>query len=43
LIDTLVLAIVAYAGYRFTRTNQMTRQYYWLYEKESVFSWRAKT
>jgi small-conductance mechanosensitive channel len=43
LIDTLVLAIVAYAAYRFTRTNQMTRQYYWLYEKESVFSWRAKT
>ena len=41
-VDTLILAIVAYFGYRFTRTNQMTRQYHWLYEKASPFSWRAK-
>lgn len=42
LIDTAVLAVVAYIGYLFTRTNQMTRQYHWLYEKASPISWRAK-
>jgi small-conductance mechanosensitive channel len=43
LLDTLLLGVVAYIGYRFTRTNQMTRQYHWLYEKASPFSWRAKS
>lgn len=42
LLDTLLLAVVAFLGYRFTRTNQMTRQYNWLYEKASPFSWRGK-
>lgn len=42
LTDTVVLLIVAYLGFRYTRTNQMTRQYYWLYEKVSPLSWRAK-
>ncbi len=43
LVDTAVLAIVAWLGYQFTRTNQMTRQYHWLYEKASPLSWRAKS
>jgi small-conductance mechanosensitive channel len=42
ILDTLLLAVVAYIGYRYTRTNQMTRQYHWLYEKASPLSWRAK-
>jgi hypothetical protein len=42
MVDTLVLAIVAYVGYRYTRTNQMTRQYHWLYEKVSPLSFRAR-
>ena len=43
LLDTALLAVVAYIGYRYTRTNQMTRQYHWLYEKASPFNWRAKS
>lgn len=42
LMDTLLLAVVAYIGFRFTRTNQMTTQYHWLYEKASLLSWRSK-
>ncbi len=43
LTDTALLAVVAYISYRYTRTNQMTRQYHWLYEKASPISWRDKT
>jgi small-conductance mechanosensitive channel len=43
ILDTLLLAVVAYLGYRFTRTNQMSTQYHWLYEKASPISWRSKT
>jgi hypothetical protein len=42
LMDTFLLAIVAYIGFRFTRTNQMTTQYHWLYEKASLLGWRSK-
>ncbi|MDR0809715.1 MAG: hypothetical protein LBE86_11430 [Gemmobacter sp.] len=42
LVDTIVLMGFAYAGYRFTRTGQMTTQYYWLYRKTSPFSWAPK-
>jgi hypothetical protein len=41
--DTALLALVAYIAYRFTRTNQMTRQYHWLYEKSSALGWREKS
>jgi small-conductance mechanosensitive channel len=43
LLDTAAAAVVSYVGYRFTRTNQMTRQYHWLYEKASPISWRDKS
>jgi hypothetical protein len=43
LTDTVLLGVVAYVGYRFTRTNQMTRQYHWLYEKASPLTWRDKS
>ena len=42
LVDTVILMVFAYAGYRFTRTRQMTTQYYWLYRKSSPFSWAPK-
>ncbi len=42
LVDTAILLVFAYAGYRFTRTRQMTTQYYWLYRKTSPFSWAPK-
>ena len=41
-VDTIVLLLFAGAGYRFYRTRQMTSMYYWLYEKASPFSWKAK-
>jgi hypothetical protein len=41
--DTVLLAVVAWLGYQYTRTNQMTRQYHWLYEKASPLSWKAKS
>ncbi len=42
IVDTIVLLLFATAGYRFYRTRQMTQMYYWLYEKVSPFSWKAK-
>ncbi|PZM14026.1 DUF6867 family protein [Rhizobium tubonense] len=41
-IDFVLLLIVATAGYRYRRTNQMVNNYYWLYERASVFSWKKK-
>jgi len=38
--DTLVLLIFAAIGFRVQRASQMLRQYGWLYEKTSPFSWR---
>jgi hypothetical protein len=43
IVDTIVLLIIGTLGYRYTRTNQMVRQYHWLYEKTSPFGWREKT
>ena len=42
LVDTAILMLIAYAGYRFTRTRQMTTQYYWLYRRTSPFGWVEK-
>lgn len=41
-VDTIVLLVVGTLGYKYTRANQMARQYHWLYEKVSPFSFRAK-
>jgi hypothetical protein len=43
LLDMMLLGLVAYISYRFTRTSQMLRQYPWLYERASAISWRAKS
>ena len=40
LVDTLVLLVFGFLGYRYSRTNQMVTQYYWLYERVSPLSWR---
>lgn len=43
IVDTIVLMALAYLGFRYTRTNQMAAQYYWLYEKSSPLSWKARS
>lgn len=42
LVDYAVLLVIGLAGWRYTRTNQMTTQYVWLYEKTSPFGWRLR-
>ena len=42
LVDTLYLIAVGSVAFRMTRTNQMTRQYPWLYERTGPFSWRER-
>ena len=37
-VDTIILLLFATAGYRYYRTQQMTNNYYWLYEKVTPFS-----
>lgn len=41
-IDTVFLVVIGIIGYRYTRTNQMVTQYYWLYEKASLLSWKSR-
>lgn len=42
LVDLVVVAAIASLSYRRTRTNQMTRQYPWLYERAGPLAWRPK-
>ncbi len=42
LADAAVVMLVGAAGYRFTRTRQMTTQYRWLYARTSPFTWRER-
>ncbi len=42
LVDTLYLVAVASISFRITRTNQMARQYPWLYERTGPFTWRER-
>jgi hypothetical protein len=41
-VDALVVIAIGIAGYRYTRTRQMTTQYRWLYERTGPFSWRER-
>lgn len=41
-VDLVFLMIMSFLGFRFTRAKQMVRQYSWLYEKTSPFTWREK-
>jgi hypothetical protein len=42
LADTLYVMMVASISFRITRTNQMARQYPWLYERTGPFTWCEK-
>ncbi|MCJ2026206.1 MULTISPECIES: DUF6867 family protein [unclassified Methylobacterium] len=41
-VDALVVLLIGSAGFRATRTRQMTSQYRWLYEKTSPLTWRPR-
>ncbi|MCB1427671.1 MAG: hypothetical protein KDJ48_02215 [Nitratireductor sp.] len=41
-VDTIVLMVLGFVGFQYTRTNQMVSQYNWLYERASPLSWRDK-
>jgi hypothetical protein len=41
-VELVVLLIGAAIGWRITRTNQMTTQYRWLYEKTSPITWKER-
>ncbi len=42
-VDTIILLVIGFIGFRYTRTNQMVTQYNWLYERTSPFGWKAKS
>ena len=42
LVDTACLMIAGSLGFRHARTEQMTRQYRWLYVRTGPFSWRER-
>ena len=43
IVDTIILLVIGYLGFRYTRTNQMVSQYHWLYERASPLSWKARS
>lgn len=43
LVDTVFLMVFSVLGFLYTRTKQMTENYYWLYEKVGPFSWKKKS
>jgi hypothetical protein len=40
--DTIVLEIIGFLSFRFTKAGLMVRQYYWLYQSAGPFAWRQK-
>jgi hypothetical protein len=40
--DTLYLLLVGCVAWRITKTNQIIRQYDWLYEREALLTWRDR-
>ena len=40
--DTIYLVMLSALAWRVTRAGQMATQYYWLYERASLFTWRPK-
>jgi hypothetical protein len=42
LFETACLTIVASLAWRYTRAQQMIRQYYWLYEANGPLGWRPR-
>jgi small-conductance mechanosensitive channel len=42
IVDTIILLIIGFVGFRYTRAGQMVTQYHWLYERTSLLSWKPK-
>ncbi len=42
LVDTAVITVFAWLGWRHERTNAMARQYAFAFEKAGLFTWRRK-
>ena len=42
LVTFVILALLAFAGYRVMRASQMITQYSWLYAAAGPFGWRSK-
>lgn len=42
IVDLIVLIIIGLLGFQYQRTEQMTRQYRWIYEKTGPFTWRER-
>ncbi len=42
IVDTVILLVIGFIGYRYTRTNQMVTQYHWLYERSGPLAWKGK-
>ena len=42
LVDTVILVALTALGHRKMRVSRATRQYAWLYEKTSPFTWRLR-
>ena len=43
IVDTVVVMVAAYLGWRSERANGMARQYAFAFEKSSFLSWRRKS
>ncbi|HUG62352.1 MAG TPA: hypothetical protein VMP03_10930 [Methylomirabilota bacterium] len=41
-VDAIYCIIIGVLGFRFTRANQMVRQYYWIYEKAGPINWKPR-
>lgn len=42
-VDFLTLTVIAWFGYRQTRSQQMQAQYPWLYVRRGLIRWRRRT
>lgn len=42
LLETAILMVVSCLAFQRTRTLQMVRQYYWLYEPSGLLGWRLR-
>jgi hypothetical protein len=42
IVDLVILLVIGSIAYRYTLANQMVSQYYWLYDKSGLLSWRPK-
>jgi small-conductance mechanosensitive channel len=41
-VDTIVVGAIGLAAWRVTRAGQMAKQYWWLYERDGLFSWKER-